>query len=122
MDKRILIVEDEAIIATNYEIILQRNGFTVAGITDRGAEVDRFMAESGADLIIMDIFLKDDVSGIDAAKMVRMRTNIPILFISGNSDRRTEEEAVGISFSSFLKKPVRANALVQKIGEMLGAA
>jgi len=84
---RILIVEDEVIIAMEIELCLQSLGYEVISIVDTGekaivkAEVDK------PDLILMDIRIKGEMDGIDTAEVIRKRFGIPVIFSTAYCDR-----------------------------------
>ena len=82
MAKRVLIVEDEQIIATDLCNKVKRIGYDVVGIAIAGEEAISMAEQSKPDLVLMDVQLEGAMSGIDAARMIQERFNCPIIFIT----------------------------------------
>jgi len=83
--KKILIAEDEIIVAEIIRQILIRNGYTVVAIVVTGAEAMRVAKAMEPDAVIMDILLKDSVSGVEAADYICKEIGAPILFLTANA-------------------------------------
>ena len=81
---KILIVEDENIIAFEMKTILEIQGYSIVGIASSGEEAVTFTDKHRPDLIIMDIQLEGDLDGIDTAGLINEKYNIPIIFLTGN--------------------------------------
>ncbi|MTI41555.1 response regulator [Fulvivirga lutimaris] len=113
-DKRILVVEDNAIIAFSYIAFLQAEGFEQIKHISKGAMVYDAVVEFNPDFIMMNFILADDINGIDAAKTIRKSFQTPIIFISGSNDLD-----VKISNSYFFNKPLDFTALSKTIKEIL---
>ena len=106
---RMLIVEDEALLALNTQLELAGMGHEVVGIADSAEAALKLAAEERPDLILMDIVLQGDVNGIDLAREIcRMHPGIKIIFMSAHSDGQTIRSANGISHLGFLNKPFEA--------------
>lgn len=104
--KKVLIVEDELVIATVLKLQLQHAGYEVANVTTEEAAISKTQ-EFKPDYIVMDIFLKNRGNGIEAAKAIRgMHIETPIIFTTGNSYESTREKLTGISNYNLLIKPV----------------
>jgi len=119
MANQVLIVEDEGIIAMLNKRIVEKMGLQVCASVTSGADAIKTQASLEPDLILMDIMLDDDISGIEAMQEIRKTSNTPVIFISANSDRSTYEKAISISNSSFLNKPVDIDSLKEKIKAVL---
>ena len=78
--KKILIVEDEAIVAMENKMNLTKAGFLVVGSVSSAEDALLKIAETLPDLILMDIKLKGDLNGIDAVSIIREKNNIPVVF------------------------------------------
>ncbi len=104
---RILIVEDESIVALDISRQLKRFGHTVVGILADGESVIDSVANIQPDLILMDIRLKGVLDGIDAAQAVRQHSPVPIIFLSAYADPATLERAEAIGISDYLIKPFK---------------
>ncbi len=83
---RILIVEDEAIIAKEMENQLQDLGYEVTSIVDTGEKAIERAEEDKPDLILMDIRIKGEMDGIEAAEEIRNRFGIPDIFSTAYLD------------------------------------
>jgi DNA-binding NarL/FixJ family response regulator len=117
--KRILIVEDEALVSFTLKVILERAGHEVMGITAYGEDAVK-TAESGRpDLILMDIFLQGNMNGIDAAALINEKAKIPIIFITGNSDDATYRQAMRTGPAAYLHKPVQKKDILEAIRHAL---
>ena len=102
---KILIVEDEMITALGIQEHLERLGYTVPTIACSGEEAVTAAAETQPDLILMDIRLKGEMDGVDAAKKIRDRFDVPIVFLTAHADERTVERAKVIEPSGYIIKP-----------------
>ena len=115
--KRIMIVEDEPIIAASYKIALEKAGFYIPKVFDKGEKAVKEILNISPDLILMDIKLRGELSGIEAAKLIQKRKKVPIIFISGNKD--IKEEVRVIKFAKYMSKPVNLPKLTQTVQEIL---
>lgn len=104
--RKILIVEDEMIIALMIEQMVKRLGHIVVDKVATGeAAVDSAMATS-PDLILMDIRLQGDMDGIEAMNRIRKKKAIPVIYITGNTDMFNERRLKQTGYVDFLTKPV----------------
>ena len=83
---KILIVEDEMIIAANISLQLTNLGYEVTGIIPRGEEALVHIEQNLPDIILMDINLKGDIDGVEIATLIQKSYKIPIIFLTANSD------------------------------------
>ncbi|MDE3198300.1 MAG: response regulator, partial [Acidobacteriota bacterium] len=94
---RILVVEDEAIIASHIAARLEKAGYEVVGILNSSTETMESLSgiDPGRlpDLILMDIRIKGPADGIDTALRVRDRFDIPVIFLTAHTDRETIDRA-----------------------------
>ncbi|KAF5430313.1 hypothetical protein C5S42_00490, partial [Candidatus Methanomarinus sp.] len=90
---RILIVEDEAIIAEDLKMAINNIGFNVVGHATNARVAIEKALEFEPDLIIMDIVLKGQMNGIDASYKIHEKRNIPIIFLTAYSDLDLIEKA-----------------------------
>lgn len=79
---RILVVEDEAIIAMDLAATLRRQGYLVSGTVDTGEESIVRAESERPDLVFMDINLKGPMNGIEAADEIRRRWGIPVIYLT----------------------------------------
>jgi PAS domain S-box-containing protein len=108
---RILVVEDEAIIAEGLRLRLTDLGFEVIGVTATGEDAIRQTTTTTPDLVLMDIRLGGEMDGIAAGRQIRAASDTPIVYLTANSDRPTVERAIGTSPFGYLSKPVRDETL-----------
>jgi DNA-binding LytR/AlgR family response regulator len=107
----VLIVEDEVIIAKDMSLTLTKLGYNVVGHSVGGQEAMDMAAEKRPDIVVMDVMLKGDMNGIEAAREIRQRHNIPVIFITAYSDEDTLERTRSSSPFGYLVKPFKANDL-----------
>ena len=101
---RILVVEDEVIIAMEIENSLRNLGYEVTSIVDRGDDAIKKAEEDNPDLILMDIRVKGDQDGIETAAMIRERFGIPVIFSTAYLDEeRIERAKITMPFGYVLK-------------------
>ena len=113
--KSILIVEDESIIALNLKYDLEDLGYNVIGIVDTGDDAIDNAVEYRPDLTIMDINLKGDINGIQAAKKI-LALDLAVIYLTANSDDITFNETISTSpASSFIPKPYDINTLSKNV-------
>ena len=101
----ILIVEDEALIASYIEEVLGESGFLVAGIAASGPEALSLAAENHPSLALVDIRLTGPLDGIELACLLRQRYDLPAIFLSGLADADTTARAQAAQPLGFLPKP-----------------
>lgn len=115
---KILIVEDDTVISLLISKMVERLGFQVLDIVDKGHEAVSKVSKLHPDLILMDIMLKDDLDGIDAMIEVREKQiDIPVIFITGNSDPSSRERALEANFVDYLVKPISFEELSTSINK-----
>jgi CheY-like chemotaxis protein len=118
---RVLIVEDEAIIALDLKYRLRRLGYEVVGCTDTGEDAIRYARAMQPDLVLMDIQLKGPIDGIQAACQIRENIDIPVIFTSAQNDLATEMQiakARPLFSMGFLSKPFADHTLQEIMGAM----
>jgi len=108
---RILVIEDEAIVAADIQDRLEALGYTVAGWGTTGAEALDLARTSQPDLILMDIMLKGPMNGIQAAHLVRVELSLPVIFLTANSDEAVLEQAKISEPFAYLLKPFEERQL-----------
>lgn len=122
MALRIMIVEDEMLLALDLEDMLHNAGYTVVGQASDMAQA-LALAESidGAfDLAIMDVNLARGTSGVETAAALRQRWNVPCLFVSGNLDERTRERAMDWQPVGFVGKPFSEREVLSTLAAIPG--
>ena len=113
--ENILVVEDDMIIQMFLNMIIKNAGFKVVGEARTCEEVLKMATELKPDLILMDIGLAGDKDGVETAKLLNKSQNIPIIFITGNSDEATIARAQKANPIDFIFKPINENSLRNKL-------
>ncbi|ACK69565.1 response regulator receiver sensor signal transduction histidine kinase [Gloeothece citriformis PCC 7424] len=103
--ERILVVEDERIVARDIEKRLKKLGYTVPFSVGSGEETLKIVAENPLDLILMDIELKGKIDGIETAEQIRTNYNIPIIYLTAYADDITLERAKATEPFGYIVKP-----------------
>jgi DNA-binding LytR/AlgR family response regulator len=113
---KILIVEDELIIAEGLKIMLQKLNYEVVAIFTSGAETIKNFGPGFADLIFMDIYLADEINGIDTAIQIGKNYNIPIIYLTENKDEHLRKKAIyEINTANYITKPFNKEDVVNAI-------
>ena len=108
---RILIVEDDAILTAHMEESLINLGYEVAGLAATGEDAVRLALERKPDAIIMDIRLRGEMTGIEAAEEIRKTADIPIVYLTAYTDEILLQHAKLTEAYAYLAKPVREREL-----------
>ncbi|KRD57807.1 Fis family transcriptional regulator [Flavobacterium sp. Root935] len=111
MKEKILIVEDEFIVANDLKIMLKKAGYEVTGIASSVVQARKLIAEKRPDWVLLDIMLKGDLTGIDLAWELR-EMQLPFLYISANTNQSTLEAVKETHPYGFMVKPFRERDLV----------
>ena len=105
---RVLIVEDEPLIADDIADILERNGYEVATIVDEGKEALQAVSECSPDIALLDVNIEGDTDGIDLAH----RLPIPFVFLTSYYDQQTVDRAKRTNPSGYIVKPFNEKDLI----------
>lgn len=108
---RVLIAEDEYIPATLLEMLVRDEGHHVCGIVAQGHAVVEAVRGLHPDVVLMDVYLADGVSGVLATRDLVQLVNVPVIIISGTDDPATLEEIGRSGALGYLRKPVTAEEL-----------
>lgn len=111
---RILIVDDESEIRTVLKLLLQNAGHTAVEAADGAKAVEAVKSDGAFDLVIMDIMMPN-LSGIDAAKGIRLFSEVPILFLTAKSLDSDKERAYAEGGDDYLVKPFSSKELLLKV-------
>ena len=103
---KILIVEDERIIALDLKMRLEYNGYDVLDVVSTAEAAVKIALTRSVNLILMDIKLQGKMDGIDAAHQISEKTNIAIVLLSGNSDLLASKRLKNVKPSATLRKPI----------------
>ena len=108
---RILIVEDEQIVAQDIEQTLVDLGYRIAGVTASGEEALDLAGREETDLALMDIMLAGPMDGVRAAKVLKSRFDIPVIYLTAYTNQETFERAKGTDPYGYLVKPFDERSL-----------
>ncbi|TXF88613.1 response regulator transcription factor [Neolewinella aurantiaca] len=113
---KVLVVEDEMIIAAKISLHLEQLGYEVAGILPRGEEAVLYCRESPPDILLLDVNLKGIIDGVETARVLQLEGIIvPTIFLTANSDQETFDRAKETRPQAFLAKPYRKTDLARAI-------
>jgi DNA-binding NarL/FixJ family response regulator len=112
---RILIVEDEPVIAENISMYLDNNDFEVSGIAYDSGEANEQLQNNTPDAAILDINLASEEDGIDIANRINQKYQIPFLFLTSYSDKETLQRAKAVNPSGYIVKPFNEKTLLASL-------
>jgi len=104
---RILVVEDERILALDLAETLDELGYTVVGVASRGEEAIELAGRLDPQLIVMDVRLAGEIDGITAAETIRDEHDVPVVFLTAHADDDTLHRATSSDASAYLVKPFK---------------
>ena len=116
---KILVVEDENIIAMDIRYTLRNLGYDVCGVVSSGEESVEKASSMNPDLILMDIKLKGNVDGVSAAQKIQSRQNIPVLYLTAYGDENTLNRLDKTKPFDYIHKPFEERELQFKIKTVL---
>lgn len=114
-DPRALIVEDETLIAEELKERLALLGFSIIAAVDTAEEGIEIATRERPDLVLMDIRLKGEKDGVQAAAEIRKQVDVPIVYLTAYSDRLTVERAKKTEYDGFILKPFHRGELQSTI-------
>lgn len=114
-NRKVLIVEDDLILNFLYESYLERLGFDTEGELVYGKTAIEAARNLNPDLIIMDISLEGETDGIDAMLEIRKFSDVPVIYITGNSDPYHVKRAEETNYIDYLTKPIEFEDLKDSI-------
>ena len=103
----ILVVEDEAIVSKDIQQSLKKLGYNIVGAVDTGEKAINKANEVKPDLVLMDIMLKGDMSGIEAAEEIRNNLSIPVIYLTAYADENTLAKAKVTEPYGYIIKPFK---------------
>lgn len=112
---KVLIVEDEPVIAENISIYLDNNDFEVSAIAYDSEEAFQQLKTNTPDAAILDINLESEQDGIDIAAYINKEIQIPFLFLTSYSDKNTLDKAKQVKPSGYIVKPFNEKTLLASL-------
>lgn len=111
LNTRILVVEDESIVARDIQNMLLGLGYEVVGVTSTSNEAIEKAKENKPDLVLMDIMLQGEMTGVQAADYIYTKFNIPIVYLTAYADENTLQKAKKTEPFGYLLKPFEEREL-----------
>ncbi|MGA7628374.1 PAS domain S-box protein [Methanoregula sp.] len=108
---RILIVEDERIVAEDLRLTLIQLGYDIAGSTGTGEDAVRLARETNPDLVLMDIFLAGEMNGLTATEEIRKFSKVPVVYLTAFADAAIMEKAKVTQPYGYILKPYQEREL-----------
>lgn len=119
---KILIVEDEAAIAQDLQDIIEIEGYDVIGVAYSYNQAIEILSAQQPDLVFLDIALRGNGTGLDIAKVLKTKYDIPFIFLTSFSDPETIEEVVDLNPYGYLVKPFKERDIAPAIALGLASA
>jgi CheY-like chemotaxis protein len=116
--KNILIVEDDLILAMVLERMVLKLNYSVADKRVSGKGAIEMAENYHPDLILMDIQLEDNIDGIEAMRRIRRSSDVPVIYITGNSDQYYIDRARETNYIDYLIKPIQLSDLKDSINKV----
>ncbi|MBW7867418.1 MAG: response regulator [Brumimicrobium sp.] len=104
---KVLVVEDESIVSKDIQQSLKRLGYIIAGASATGERAIELAAEEHPDIVLMDIMLKGDMNGIEAAEVIKREHHIPVIFLTAYADDATLSKAKITEPYGYIIKPFK---------------
>ncbi|WP_319560609.1 response regulator [Marispirochaeta sp.] len=118
--KHVLIVEDEFIVAVDLRGTLERRGFSVAGIINTGIGAVEFIRKNGkADCILMDVSLKGEITGIEAAAEIHKECPVPVIFLTAHNTLPGVQAGIQEPLCRLVAKPFDEQELIRVIETLI---
>jgi two-component system, response regulator PdtaR len=117
---KVLVVDDEALIADYLAMLLEDSGHRVVGPAQSCDEALRLLESAAADVALVDIKLKGKASGIDLAHELRRRHRLPFIFITGSGDPTTRQRAEAAQPVAFILKPFKPAQILEAVAQAAG--
>ncbi len=118
---RIVIVEDDSLVAMGMKIYLESRNHEVVGLVSSGEQAVTAALQDAPDLVLMDVRLKGGVDGIEAARRILARRPLPIVFVSGSGEPQTLERIQALQPAGLLLKPVTPADLAAEVERIVAA-
>ena len=107
MQRKILVVEDEPLVAQDLALILEQGGYNVIGVANNGTIALDYISSRNPELVLLDIALDANHSGFDIAEILKTKYEIPFIFITAFSDSYTLSRAKELMPEGYIVKPFK---------------
>lgn len=114
-EKKVLIVEDEGVVALSLQATLTKMGYSVVGIAVTGSEALALAAQHAPDVVLMDIHIKGEMDGIETTEKLNETSDVPVIFLTAYADDETVARAIRTKSHSYLVKPYNPRELYSNI-------
>ena len=116
---RMLVVEDEFIVAFELRVFLEDVGYAVCGVASTGEEALEIAERERPDIVLMDVSIKGEIDGIEVARRIRSRFGIPTAFLTGYPAEEVIEKTRDVEPLGVFVKPLRYQELEAALGDFL---
>lgn len=116
---RIVIVEDDSLVAMGMKLYLESRGHRILAVAATGEQAVESSLDGPPDLVLMDVRLKGEMDGIEAAHRILAQANIPIVFVSGSGEPQTLERIRALEPAGLLLKPVTPSQLAAEVARVV---
>ena len=103
---KVLIVEDQELVRTNLKLLLKVNNYDIAGMATNAKEAFEIIENNVVDLVIMDIALSGELDGIETARIIKDKWNIPVVYLTAKKDSLTISRAKETSPFGYISKDI----------------
>ena len=116
---KVLIVEDDKVLSLLLVKMVERLSLEIIGTATKGRDAISLASNLNPDLILMDIMLEDDIDGIEAIQAIKkINRDVPVIYITGNSDPHTKERARQTNYADYIIKPIYFDDLKNSIAAL----
>jgi len=112
---KILVVEDERLIARDIQLQLEQAGYEITGLARNYEEAMQLYQETLPDLLLLDIKIEGERDGVDLARTISSFSQVPIIFLTGNEEQETINRAKKTLPVAFILKPFRAKEFITNV-------
>lgn len=120
ISRRILLVEDDTVIALGESALMRRSGYEVLVAHTGELAVDMAMEDSGIGLVLMDYHLGPGIDGLEAARRILRHRRVPMLFLTAANDSVIREGSRSLTGKELLSKNLSSESILEAIRSALG--
>lgn len=111
-------VEDEMIVSMAVRTLLEKNGHTVCGQPASGESALELFERLQPDVVLMDIMLGGELDGVETARRIKGKRDVPVIFVSAYGDEKTRARAEAVHPLAFLIKPLDMRVLLRTLDDL----